>query len=233
MPGERFQKDINRPDFFDPNPPEDDARFARAWRVWLAALAHDSEAAYAAAITYRSLDVEGREAWIEALEVDAPNVGAPAIALYAPLIGVEEDANRRARLEAALARQSTLSPPSQAAISGLYGETPALRVLVIVKPLYLEFVEVLTCTLDKATGCFRDVECDPLRRGEEAPIAGDLLFGATLENEPIEPVIEELSLAVLAQKRSGAPLHPALKHFVDLFAPRPEVVDTALVRKKT
>lgn len=227
------RRDANRADAPENHTKVDDARFARAWRVWLAALAHDSEAAYAAALTYRSLDVAGREAWIEALEVDGPNVGAPAIALYAPLLGVEEDPARRARLSSALTRQTGAPvPTTQTATAGLRGQSHDRRVIVVVQPLYLDFVEVLFCSIDNETGCFREVDCDPLRRDQDAPRAGQILYGVELEDVPIEMLVEELSHAVLAHRRHGLPLHAALRHFVDIFSPRPEVVDTAQLRKR-
>lgn len=200
----------------------DDARFARAWRVWLEALAHDPEAAWAAALTYRSLPVDGREAWIEALEIDAPDVGAPAIALYAPLLGVEDDPGRRGRIEAALMKHGAPVPTN--VLRALVGEVGNKRIVVIVHPLYLDFVEVLTCVLGGESG-FRDVRHDPIRRAAEAPKAGDMLDGAELEARPLEVVIEDLAHAVVAHRRKGAQLPPPLVRFADLFTPRPELVD--------
>ncbi len=199
-----------------------DARFARAWRVWLEALAHDPEAAWAAALTYRSLPVDGREAWIDALEIDAPDVGAPAIALYAPLLGVEDDPGRRARIELALMKHGAPVPTN--VLRGLVGDVGDKRIIVIVHPLYLDFVEVLTCVLDGEAG-FRDVRHDPIRRAAESPKAGDVLDGAELEARPMEVLIEELAHAVVAHRRNGSALPPPLVRFADLFTPRPESVD--------
>lgn len=212
----------------------EDARFARAWRVWLAALAHDSEAAYAAGLTYRSLDVAGRNAWIDALEVDAPDVAAPAIALYAPLLGVEEDPVRRVRIENALLRHGSRNGPAAPthSLRGLWGQSGNRRIAVLVQPLYLDFVQVLTCEISPDGG-FAGVHCDPLRRAEQAPVEGHVVDGIELERVPIEPIIEELSHAVLAQRRHKRELPPSLKHFVDLFTPRPEVVDTASLKPRS
>jgi hypothetical protein len=243
-----------RPKPAAPPPPEsgsDDARYARAWRVWLEALAHDPEAAWAAALTYRSLDVAGRDAWIAALEVDAPDVGAPAIALYAPLLAVEDDPQRRARLESTLLTHGAPAPAN--VLRGLRGEAPKetvdaskggtdgngnvrsgkqpapkpgerRRVVVLVHPLYLNFVEVLTCQLDGEHG-FSEVRHDPIRLADQAPKDGDVIDGTELEAVPVEPLIEELSYAVVAHRRRHQNLPPALVRFVDLFAPRPESVD--------
>lgn len=201
---------------------EEDARFARAWRVWLEALAHDPEAAYAAALTYRSLPVDGREAWIDALEIDAPDVGAPAIALYAPLLGVEDDPGRRERIEAALLKYG--APVPQNVLRALAGQGPHHRVVVIINPVYLDFVEVLTCVLQGEAG-FKDVRHDPIQRAAEAPKEGDVIEDVELEARPMEVVIEELAHVVVAHKRNGGKLPPALIRFADLFTPRPESVD--------
>lgn len=202
----------------------DDVRYARAWRVWLGALAHDPEAAWAAALTYRSLDAQGREAWLDALDVDAPDVGAPPIALYAPILAVEDDLDRRARIEATLLRHGAPAPKEH--LRGLRGAVDGSprRVLVLVHPLYLDFVEVLTCTLEAEHG-FRDVRHDPIRLAEQAPHAGDVVEGVEVEEVPVEALIEELAHAVVAHRRRNLEIPEALARFVDLFAPRPELVD--------
>ncbi len=209
----------------------DDVRYAKAWRVWLAALAHDPEAAWAAALTYRSLDSEGREAWLDALDVDAPDVGAPAIALYAPILAVEDDDERRARIEATLLRHGTHGAPAPTEkLRGLRGvdETGTRRVIVLVHPLYLEFVEVLICALDAERG-FADVRHDPIGLSEKAPRPGDVVEGVELEAVPVEPLIEELAHAVVAHRRRNDEVPAALARFVDLFTPRPESVDLGRV----
>jgi hypothetical protein len=206
----------------------DDVRYAKAWRVWLAALAHDPEAAWAAALTYRSLDSEGREAWLDALDVDAPDVSAPAIALYAPILAVEDDDGRRARIEATLLRHGAPAPTEE--LRGLRGvdDTGARRVIVLVHPLYLDFVEVLTCALDAERG-FADVRHDPIGLAEKAPRPGDVVDGVELEAVPVEPLIEELAHAVVAHRRRNDEVPAALARFVDLFTPRPESVDLGRV----
>jgi hypothetical protein len=75
-----------------------DPRVLGAWRSWLSALASDAEAALAAAMAYSSLGDDARNAWLDALEADAAAVDVPKIALYAPLLAVEADAARRARM---------------------------------------------------------------------------------------------------------------------------------------
>ncbi len=54
-----------------------DPRAHAAWRTWLAALAKSADAATAAALAYESLLPEGRDAWLDALDADAPSVDVP------------------------------------------------------------------------------------------------------------------------------------------------------------
>jgi hypothetical protein len=81
-----------------------DPRFVEAWREWLAALATDADSALAAAHVYEQLEPEGRDAWLDALEEDGPQLQVPPVALYAPLLSVETDPARRARIELARPR---------------------------------------------------------------------------------------------------------------------------------
>src|SRR5258708_28641233 len=78
-----------------------DPRVRAAWRTWLSALATDAEAAMAAALAYESLPDDGRDAWLDALEADAPTLHVPRIARYAPLLAGGGGAGRRARIEIA------------------------------------------------------------------------------------------------------------------------------------
>src|SRR5205807_8640927 len=76
-------------------------RAKSAWQAWLRALADDAEAALAAALTYEALGPAERDAWLDALDEDAPEVLAPRESLYAPLLLVEDDPVRRARIATA------------------------------------------------------------------------------------------------------------------------------------
>ena len=92
-----------------------DPRFVEAWREWLAALATDADSALAAAHVYEQLEPDGRDAWLDALVEDGPQMAVPAVALYAPLLSVETDPVRRD------------------------------RIAVLITPMYLDFVKVLAC----------------------------------------------------------------------------------------
>ncbi len=194
-----------------------DPRVHAAWRTWLSALAADAEAAMAAALAYESLPPEARDAWLDALEGDAPTLEVPAIALYAPLLAVEtEEGDRRRRIEAAIAA----SP-----YGGRTGEARASRgiapdgthVCIIVMPLYLQFVQVLACRYTPAGG-FVAVRHDPLRHSEGVASI-DAFEGIAVEPTPLRIVVEELAHAILADKREQRETPPALVSFVDLFAP--------------
>ncbi|AUX25092.1 hypothetical protein SOCEGT47_056350 [Sorangium cellulosum] len=192
-----------------------DPRILAAWREWLAALATDAEAAIAAAHVYGELGPEARDAWLDVLAEDAPKLQVPAVAIYAPLLSVESDAARRARIEVALeAGERTPRPTGGVALRGV--TVGGDRVVALVTPLYLRFVRVLWCRYLPEDG-ITWARHDPLVRAEEAPSPGLLLDGAHLEATPMKLVIEELCHAILAQRRKGAELPPSLQLCADLF----------------
>jgi hypothetical protein len=195
-----------------------------AWRSWLSALATDAEAAMAAALAYESLPPDARDAWLDALDADAPTLEVPQVALFAPLLAVESDAGRRERIEARIASDPHPRPAA-------YGEAQALRgvaldgthACVIVAALYLDFVQMIECEYTPGGG-FVSVRHDPLRH------AGDLnpvydVGGIVVEPTPLRVVIEELAHAVLADRRRQQATPPALASFAHLFGPRLDDVD--------
>ncbi len=189
-----------------------DPRAHAAWRSWLSALARDAEVALAAALTYESLAPEARDAWLDALDADAPQVAVPAVALYAPLLGVEEDETRRARMLAAIGPEAIPT-----------GEPRALRgvsardevVLLVVLPLYLDFVEVLVCSLVPERG---------LAAASHEPLSPCTAFadgmrweGTLLHEVPVRDAVEELAHAVVFDRRDGRDAPEVLRRFADLF----------------
>src|SRR5580693_1795840 len=131
--------------------PSQHARAVGAWRSWLAALASDAEAALAAAMTYAALPPEARDAWLDALERDRGLVDVPHVALYAPLLAVEVDEQRRARIADAMGALSTGGRAGRA----LRGKTATGDlVCAVATPLYLDFVELLVCRYDPESGVF-------------------------------------------------------------------------------
>jgi hypothetical protein len=202
-----------------------DPRVRSAWRTWLSALATDAEAAMAAALAYESMPSEGRDAWLEALEADAPTLRVPRIALYAPLLAVEADLGRRSRIERALAPGGAASCEYDE--SAAFLETRALRgvgpdgkhVCVIVSPLYLDFVEVLICQYTP-TGGVVAVRHDPMRHLAEVPHTGSgEVDGVAVEETPLRIVVEELAHAILADRRERRDAPAALASFAHLFGP--------------
>ncbi|MDB4937425.1 MAG: hypothetical protein JWP87_4397 [Labilithrix sp.] len=190
-----------------------DPRAHAAWRTWLAALATDAAAATAAALAYDSLAAEGRDAWLDALDVDAPNVDVPKIALYAPLLGVEQDDARRERIARNVTGAAKRSTPPSALVGWKNGE----RVCLIVSPLYLDFVELLLCRYDQDQG-IREARHEWLvHKNEVAACARDL--GVTMVAAPLPQVVEELAHAVVADRRAGRAAPEALMVYIDLFAP--------------
>jgi hypothetical protein len=196
--------------------PDDDCVRA-AWRTWLSALATDAEAAAAAALAYESLPDEARDAWLDALEVDACGLDVPKVALYAPLLAVEVDRARRERIEAAIAGDvgGCAAGRETLALRGV-GED-GTHACLIASPLYLEFVHVLTCRYRPDHG-FLTVRHEPLRhRGDVAGVRE--VEGVGVEPTPLRVVVEDLAHAILADKRAQRTPPSALASFAHLFAP--------------
>jgi len=190
-----------------------DPRAHAAWRTWLAALARDADAVTAAALAYESLNAEGRDAWLDALEQDAPDVGVPKIALYAPLLGVEEDEERRARIVLNVVGAARRSTPPRALV-GTRGED---RVCLIITPLYLDFVEILFCRYDPDVG-IREAWHKWLAHTSDIA-AHTAEIGIAMREGPLPQVVEDLAHAVVADRRGGRTAPPSLVRYIDLFAP--------------
>jgi hypothetical protein len=186
------------------------------WDAWLASLEHDADAARAAASAYASLDARGRWRWLRAVGDDAARLGLPPVALYGPLLGVEDDAARLEVMRRELERDPRgLAPPAEA--RALWGVGKAgERAAVLVVPLYLSFVHVLSCGFRPGSG-FLWARHEPLLPGRLAPGPGDI-EGTWVEPAPLKPVVEELALAVLAHRRHQGELPEALKPVVSLFS---------------
>jgi hypothetical protein len=196
-----------------------DPRARTAWRTWLSALATDAEAAMAAALAYESLEDKARDAWLDVIEQDAPSLDVPKVALYAPLLAVEADEVRRARMAAAM-DPAELSVPSPEEVRALRGvRQDGAHVCVLLSPVYLDFVEVLVCVYEPEHG-FRSTRHEPLRHIEEvASDTGESVEGVTVEETPLRVVIEELAHAILAERRAGREPPAPLGRFVHLFGP--------------
>jgi hypothetical protein len=199
----------------DPAVPSVEPRILAAWHEWLGALAVNPEAAIAAAHVYGELDPDAREAWLAALVEDTPKLDVPLVAIYAPLLAVETDPERRERIEMLLAAESMTE--RLPAVRALWGVAPdASHVAALIAPLYLRFVRVLWCRYDPREG-FVWARHDAMLRDADAPQDGSVVDGVCLEATPLKPAIEELAHAVLAQGRRGVELPAPLHLFADLF----------------
>jgi hypothetical protein len=207
----------------DPNAPLD-PRLLAAWREWLGALATDAEAAIAASHVYSDLAPEARDAWLDALQEDAPKLGVPKLAVYAPLLAVEIDPDRRQRIQNAVADEPIqMSPAIVRALRGIARD--GARIVALIVPLYLDFVHVLWCRFLPDEG-FAWAEHDPILAGRDAPRDGVAVEGVVLEATPLTPVIEELAHAVLATARRGEQPPPSLRPFAQLFDAKIEPDET-------
>ncbi len=196
-----------------------DPRLSSAFRAWLEALATDPEAATAAAMAYESLAPDGRDAWLDAIALEAPLLDVPALALYAPLLGVESDDTRRARINAALAAAPATPHPPRT-LRALHGVLPSGEmVAAIVIPLYLDFVELLVCRYQPDVGV-TSARRGPLLRSTEVwsgPGAIREIDGAALEEIPFAYVVEGLAHALVADRRQGRPPPEPLRTYDFLF----------------
>lgn len=199
-----------------PQPPQE-GRSTAVWRQWLSSMASDPEAALAAAIAYREMDEGSRDSWLNSLKLDAPAVDVPSIALYAPLLAVEHDPERRERLIDSLGEQPQTSGGRSEKRALLGTAQDGTRVYVLSTPLYLDFIQVLACGV--RGGEFTWVRHDPIAGADGAPVAGDILEEATLEPMPIKSVLDDLAVAVLSHRRTGKALPEALEVLGDLLGP--------------
>ena len=197
--------------------PSEHTRAVGAWRSWLGALASDAEAALAAAMTYGALPGEARDAWLDALERDRGSVDVPHVALYAPLLAVESDEARRARIAYSMGEERG----PRAMPEALRGRTGAGDlVCAVATPLYLDFVEVLVCRYDPDRGVF-SAHHEPFRNAAQvsSAVASALEEAVDLTPAPLRDVIEELAHAVVADRREGKTPPEALARFSHLFGP--------------
>ena len=203
-------------------------RMLAAWREWLTALASDADAALAAADLYAGLAPAARDAWLDALAEDGPSLSVPLLALYAPLLGVEMDVERRARMEVAVALGGALGgaqgieSPIARAFVGI--TSTGARVVALIQPVYLQFVRVLWCRFVPDEGLFWARQ-DSLLANANAPKSGDVVDGVVLEKSPMGPIVEELAHAILAHGRSGSELPSSLRDFADLFDTDVDAID--------
>jgi hypothetical protein len=197
--------------------PSQHTRAVGAWRSWLAALASDAEAALAAAMTYAALPPEARDAWLDALDRDRGLVDVPHVALYAPLLAVEVDEPRRARIAFAMGAL----PEAARAGKALRGKSASGDlVCAVATPLYLDFVELLVCRYDPERGVLSAYH-EPFRNAAQvsAAVESALEEAVALSLAPLRDVIEELAHAVVADRREGRTPPEALARFSHLFGP--------------
>lgn len=200
-----------------PPPEREDQRSLLAWRQWLTSMATDAEAALAAAMAYRQMDASGRDDWVDALGVDVELVAAPRVALCAPLLAVETDERRSARLWALIEQQPEIATPCSVGSARSGRCDDGTHIYVVSTPLYLDFVQVLACGVKD--GCFTIVRHDPIVSRHGVPEGGQEFLGARLEVAPLKAVLDELALAVLTHQRAGHALPDALTVLSDLLGP--------------
>lgn len=191
----------------------------RVWLRWLRSLARDPDAALALSLLYERLSDDEREGLLGALERDVKRLGAPAEALFAPLLAVENDPTRLGRL---LRRASRFEPRAEP--SAMRAAAHDVSALVFFLPTYLSFGELLGCTLHAERG-LTQVHREPLVHASRiAHVAQDTLPGAHFTPMPFAPAVDEVARAVLLTRRCGQTMPPAASRLVQLLHPEQGVV---------
>lgn len=193
-------------------------RVSEIWREWLYALATDSEAAMATAMAYRQFPDDVRDEWISALEMDLHGLPVSPLAVFAPLLAVETDTQRRLRIAQLLQPgfRETARPGREEYLRALLDDGSVVS--LIVSPLYLDFVQVLACAYRPGER-FLWVRHDPIAHRNHLGAAREALSGIELEATPGHVVVDELACTVVAANRRQEPLPEALSLFAHLFSP--------------
>lgn len=201
----------------DAEPPASD-RVEPAWRAWLEALASDAEAALGAALAYETLDAKARGAVLDVLESDAQRLGVPRVAIFAPLLAVERDEERRERIRRAMG--DDVAPESHVPARALFGVAPDGDQIVLAEThVYLDFVRITTCRI-VPDECVRWVRSEPLVHAKDAPRSGHRVGDVVLELVPWSAAIDVIARAVVAQRRREGGLPESLRPLLELFDAR-------------
>lgn len=192
-----------------------DERSSAVFRQWLRSMATDAEAALAAAMSYRELAPSGRDQWLAFLQGDIVGLDIPKIAVFAPLLAVEQDPSRRQILEALAFDEEAAVHPRAGCTALIGSKGSGERVYVLVCPLYLSFAQVLACGV--FDGCFVWVRHDPIVSSTDVPTAGQVMQGVKLEASPFGSALDELASTVLSHQRRGHALPEAVYMLSDLL----------------
>lgn len=196
----------------------EDVRVDGIWREWLSALANDSEAAMAAAMTYRQFSDDVRDEWVSALEADLDRSELSRVAVFAPLLAVETDPCRRLRIAQLLQPGLRDVPPTGGESYSRGRLASGSVVATIVCPLYLDFVQVLACCYVPGER-FLWVRHDPIAHRDRCKAMSMGLVGVVLEETPRNVIVDELAQTVVAVHRRGELLPEPLCLFAHLFTP--------------
>ncbi|MEO8877160.1 MAG: hypothetical protein ABI461_16320, partial [Polyangiaceae bacterium] len=152
------------------------------------------------------------------VDEDADSIDAPKVALYAPLLAVERDSERRNRLSASIAVSQMGAENHRKPSRAFSGDMNGEQLTVLLLPLYLGFVEILACRWSDDKGCM-SAEHEPLRTARDFQTT-HVYDGVQLAELPFDDAIEQLAHAVVTSQRRGERAPDALVPFADLFSLR-------------
>ena len=192
-------------------------RAKSAWQAWLRALADDAEAALAAALTYEALGPADRDAWLDALDEDAPEVLAPRESLYAPLLLVEDDAGAPHAHRDGLRRRAA-SRNAARVLGKARGRAARVRrrraALASLRRDASLRLHGRTSSSSRST----------IRSARATTWSTPSIVARSSSAPPLADVVEELAHAILAARARRGEIPAALASFAHLFTPEREAV---------
>jgi hypothetical protein len=183
----------------------------------VAAASKDAAAARSLAMAYAEHPAETRLRLIDAIVADAHVEGADVGALLALLLGIEAEPEVARAIAAAMHHHggAGLAPATQA--SALAAGDNRAGAVVLTRPLYGDFVEILAAAWS-AEGGVTHVLVDPLAHPADVDArAADLPPSLSLHPAPMERAIDLLADALWHHKRRFGTLPDGLERFADLF----------------
>lgn len=183
-----------------------------AWSRWLRLLSHDEDAALGASLAFADLAAHDRDTWLDALDRELMSADHAAYA-YAPLLAVEEDPSRRARMLARLLRRA---PASREPVVHVAGRVPYRAIVAL--SVYVPYVAVVGIVFD-AQGVHEFVT-EPLCHEEGIAERVASFVGQPSARWAFRDFVDELALSIIAHRRRGSPFPPGLADYSALFSVR-------------
>ena len=186
----------------------------------LVALAgRDPAAASGLAAAYSDLTADARRRLVQAVIADTAGIGSGSTAsALLPLLAVESDPQiARNIADAVVATGGTGIWPQSKRRSMLAG-TEAEGMLVLIRPLYGEFVEVLILTWERREITSARLEPMVCRDAVLDRVGSSVRWAARLADVPLDRAVAVVTPVLWHHRRSHGSLPEELRTFTDLFS---------------